>query len=64
MKLPGIHISLPVIFVLWCGGAYLAGMTPLLLYPAMWMAVGLVFLALGAVLKGKPAAPAKSQQGT
>ncbi len=63
MKLPGIHISLPVIFVLWCVGAYLAGMTPLLLYPAMWAAVGVVFLGLGAVLKGRPVAPPKTEQG-
>lgn len=63
MKLPGIHISIPFIFILWCVGAYLAGMTPLLLYPAMWAGVGLVFVILGVFLKARPVEATKPSKG-
>lgn len=40
MSLPSIKVTLPLLFVLWCVGACLAGMWPLLAYPVMWAAVG------------------------
>ena len=45
--LPDIKISLPILFVLWCGFGYWAmGQNPVMLaYPAMWGAVVLLFFA-------------------
>lgn len=56
--LPDIKITLPLIFILWCVGVFIAfdGWV-LLAYPAMWGAVGLVFFVMQMVA-GKPA-PAK-----
>ncbi|QDT70117.1 hypothetical protein MalM25_30620 [Planctomycetes bacterium MalM25] len=46
--LPDIKISLPILFVLWCGFGYWAmGQNPVMLaYPAMWAAVVLLFFAV------------------
>ncbi|MEM6330904.1 MAG: hypothetical protein AAF790_11720 [Planctomycetota bacterium] len=41
MSLPSIRVSLPLLFVGWCAGAYFAGMWPLLVYPALWAALSL-----------------------
>lgn len=57
MNLPSIKITLPLLFALWCAGAYLAGMTPLLVYPALWAGVGLLFAGLHVMLKGKRSHP-------
>lgn len=63
MILPSIKITLPLLFVLWLVGAYLADMTALWAYPAMWAAVGAVFFALHLATSGNSAsAPASNSQ--
>ncbi|MEQ8848118.1 hypothetical protein [Botrimarina sp.] len=45
--LPDIKIALPILFVLWCAGSLWAMQSPvMLIYPAMWVAVGLLFLVI------------------
>lgn len=56
--LPSIKVTLPLLMILWAIGAVLAGMWPLLLYPVMWGAVGLLFLGLHATTGGKTSAAA------
>lgn len=60
--LPSIKVTLPLLMILWAIGAVLAGMWPLLLYPVMWGAVGLLFLGLHAATGTK--APANSTTGS
>ncbi|MEM9186414.1 MAG: hypothetical protein AAGB00_07965 [Planctomycetota bacterium] len=55
MPLPSIKTSLPILVVAWLVGAWLAGMGPLLLYPAMWLGVaGLLYAANLASGDAKP----------
>lgn len=63
MSLPSIKITLPLLFVLWLVGAYLAGMTALWAYPAMWAAVAAVFGVLHIVTSGKPAEGSAPAEG-
>lgn len=43
--LPDIKIALPIMLVLWCAGSIVAmGSAVMLIYPAMWVAVALMFL--------------------
>ncbi len=46
--LPDIKVSLPILFVLWCGFGYWAMSQNLVMlaYPAMWAAVVLLFFAV------------------
>lgn len=54
--LPDIKISLPILFLIWCGAAYaLMGGPVMLAYPAMWAGVALLFL-----VASKAAGPAAS----
>lgn len=53
--LPSIKFMLPFMFVLWCVGALIAFGSPVMFaYPAMWAAVGALFLV---VTKLAPASP-------
>ena len=63
MILPSIKITLPLLFALWLVGAYLANMTALWAYPAMWAAVAAVFFGLHLATSGKstPVSASNSQ---
>lgn len=55
--LPDIKIALPLLFVLWCVGSVVAMESPVMLvYPAMWAAVALLFYIASKVVGGAPAA--------
>ncbi|MEM8864329.1 MAG: hypothetical protein AAGF31_02150 [Planctomycetota bacterium] len=60
MSLPSIKTSLPVILVCWAVGAVLAGLTPLLVYPAMWLAVAGIWYGLNLAVGHKQAASTES----
>lgn len=54
--LPDIKVSLPILFVLWCVAGYLVMEGPvLLIYPAMWLAVGVLFLVVSKLIGDAPA---------
>lgn len=52
MSLPSIKVSLPVLMVAWGVGAVVADKWPLLLYPAIWLAVGAVLYGVNLALGG------------
>lgn len=57
--LPSIKISIPIIFFVWCVLGVLVHGVVLLAYPAMWLAVAILFLVINTVLgsgAGKDAA--------
>ncbi len=57
MKFPSLKISIPLIFLIWCiVGVQVHGWV-MLAYPAMWGAVGLVFLVLHLALKANSGGP-------
>lgn len=63
--LPDIKISLPILVVLWCVAGYWAmGGPVLLLYPAMWGVVTLLFVAGCKLLGSAPDAEAASDAGS
>ena len=52
--LPSIKVMLPLLFLLWCGGAYWAFQSPvMLIYPAMWAAVGVLFVVVTKAAPGE-----------
>ena len=59
--LPSIKVALPLLMILWAVGAWWADMWPLLLYPAMWAAVGLLFLGIHATTGAKQSAGATTK---
>ena len=55
MFLPSLRIAIPTIFLIWCiVGVYIHGPV-MLAYPAMWLAVGILFLCLSPLLKSRSA---------
>ena len=51
--LPDIKITLPLLILLWCAGAVWAFGSPVMLaYPAMWLAVGALFLVVSKIAGG------------
>ncbi len=54
--LPSIRISLPVLLILWCVASIWAFKSPvMLLYPAMWIGVAVLFLLVTKVMPGESA---------
>ena len=56
MKLPSLKVSIPLIFLIWCVVGVQVHGAVMLAYPAMWAAVGLLFLVIHLLLRA-PAAP-------
>lgn len=49
--LPSIRVSLPLLLILWCGTSIWAFESPvMLIYPAMWIGVGVLFLVVSKLL--------------
>lgn len=55
--LPSINVSLPILFLLWCGASVWAmGSAVMLAYPLMWAAVAALFFVASKALGEAPAA--------
>lgn len=53
--LPSIKVSLPILFLLWCGLGIWAMQGPVMLaYPVMWLGVAIVFLIVTKLFGGTP----------
>ena len=63
--LPDIRISLPIIFGVWCIAAVWLNGPVMLAYPAMWLAVGIVFFAVDRAFgASRPAASSPTSSDT
>lgn len=53
--MPDIKVSLPILFVLWCGLGYWAMQGPVMLaYPVMWLGVAILFFVVSKLFGGTP----------